>query len=98
MEVKRYIARVKHDNEIIEIKTLATCLESAKTNICNAENCPESAIITIREDLKHYLVWFVQNSERKYFIEAKSRNEARQIFANMHNVIVSDYIKARLVY
>lgn len=43
-----------------------------------------------------YKVWFIQNPKRTaQFIEASSRDEARKIFAERNNVIVSNYIQAR---
>ena len=42
-----------------------------------------------------YKVWFVQNRKTAEYIDAKNKEEARKIFAEKHNVIVSNYIQAR---
>jgi hypothetical protein len=47
LEIYKYSAEIKHDKGTYNIITVASCIESVKTIICKAENCPESAIISI---------------------------------------------------
>lgn len=43
-----YQVVVKHDGGKKTIKTAASSEESAKSNVCKAERCPESAIISVK--------------------------------------------------
>ena len=47
--------------------------------------------------MKNYLVWFVQNSSRKYLMLADSRKSAIKNFAQLNNVEVSGYIKCKIL-
>ena len=51
-DVKMYQATIKHDNGKVKIRTAATDKETAIKIICNAEGCPERAIIKIVELIK----------------------------------------------
>jgi len=42
-----------------------------------------------------YKVWFVQDKKNFERISAGSRDEARKIFADKNNVIVSNYIQCK---
>jgi hypothetical protein len=47
--------------------------------------------------MKAYLVWFVQTrSASEMLVEAKTRREAIELFAALHNVRASSYICARV--
>lgn len=49
LPLKKYSIKVKHDKGTITIKTSASSEEAARTKVCNAEGCPESAIISSKE-------------------------------------------------
>jgi len=51
--IYQYKARLQHDNGRVTIYTTATSEEQARRSICNAERCPERAILTL-EMLKPY--------------------------------------------
>ena len=47
--VKKYAVKVKYDNGTKIIKTSASSEDVARAKVCNAEGCPESAIISTKE-------------------------------------------------
>lgn len=47
--LKSFSIKVKHDKGTKTIKTSASSEEAARTKVCNAEGCPESAIISSKE-------------------------------------------------
>lgn len=51
-DVKMFQVTVKHDAGKVKIRTAATDKEAAIKIICNAEGCPECAIIKIVELIK----------------------------------------------
>lgn len=51
-DVKMYQVTVKHDTGKVKIRTAATDKETAIKIICNAEGCPEGAIIKVVELIK----------------------------------------------
>lgn len=42
-------------------------------------------------------VWFVNNKSKRTFVEAKNRQQARELFAMVNYIQVSNYIQARRV-
>lgn len=46
--MNNYIIKLKHDTGIIKIKTSAIDDQSAKKNVLASENCPESAIVSVK--------------------------------------------------
>lgn len=48
MKIYNYTVTVKHDKGIKKLITYATCEDSAKQAIMNAEICPESAILKVK--------------------------------------------------
>lgn len=48
-EVKKYIALVQHDEGKIKFRTTGTSEENVKEKIMKAENCPEGAILSVKE-------------------------------------------------
>lgn len=51
-DLKHYTLKVKHDNGKVNLKTTASSEKEAKEKIMKAEGCPESAIISCKEDGK----------------------------------------------
>lgn len=51
-DLKHYTLKVKHDNGKVNLKTTASSEKEAKEKIMKAEGCPESAIISCKEDSK----------------------------------------------
>jgi len=49
MKVKYYIAKIKHDNGNLYVKTTASSKENAIGNICSIEHCPKRSIQSIVE-------------------------------------------------
>ena len=47
-----YVITVKADNGLYRLKTIATSEDMAKMIVLKAENCPESAIVKIEEQMK----------------------------------------------
>lgn len=49
MKVRYYIAKIRHDDSNLYIKTTASSKENAIKTICSFENCPDRAIRSIVE-------------------------------------------------
>lgn len=49
MKVRYYIAKIKHDDGNLYVKTAATSKENAIGNICSIEHCPKQSIQSIVE-------------------------------------------------
>ncbi len=45
---KSFIVTLKHDKGKVRIKTIASDEADAKQKVCNAEGCPESAIVSVK--------------------------------------------------
>lgn len=48
-ESKKFSVKVKHDSGVKTINTTASDEATAKTKVCTAEGCPESAIVSCKE-------------------------------------------------
>lgn len=49
MKVRYYIAKIKHDDGNLYVKTAATSKENATETICSIEHCPKQSIQSIVE-------------------------------------------------
>lgn len=49
MKLFQFKATIRHDNGSFNLSTVATSRTQAKLTICKAENCPESAILSIKK-------------------------------------------------
>jgi hypothetical protein len=47
--ISNYTVAVQHDNGTAHIQTAAQSPEQAKQAVCNAEGCPEGAILSVTE-------------------------------------------------
>jgi len=47
--MKKYIIKLRHDNGTVSFIVIASSQDNAIKQVCNSENCPESAIYSIRE-------------------------------------------------
>jgi hypothetical protein len=50
--MKTYTVTLTHDNGTVKIKVVAINEQSAKEQVMSAENCPESAIVKVKENIK----------------------------------------------
>ena len=50
MTTNKYAVTVANGNRLLTIHLTASCAESAKRIILNTENCPESAIKSIKDN------------------------------------------------
>ncbi len=47
--VQQFVVTVKHDKGKVRIKTTASSADAAKSIVCKAEGCPESAIVSVEK-------------------------------------------------
>jgi ribosomal protein L28 len=48
MNINIYSVKVKHDTGFIKLRVAASSIKSAKQVICESENCPENAILSVK--------------------------------------------------
>lgn len=95
-QMTKYIATLKHDKGTVKISVLASDIETAKILILKAENCPESAIKSIKAN-KYITVYVVQGSYGHGWEDLTSSEDYSEARANLKDYRNNDNAPTRLI-